>query len=247
MKDSTKSNLRRGALAIGAGAAGLGGAALLRKKKLRIGTPLSKSKVVSSGGVYARQAAGRAVELAERIDDRLREFDAIPLAEEPYSWEGSSSCCAPSVEPKKPRFPSMYIGRTKAPKLLKMGGEGRAVIEYKIKSRSVDEDTPDGQPLYGANIEIRSIEEMPAETGLESTHFLREFAGGQRDRDGAGRFQAGNIPSADEFAIADAAGRTGRKVAVGAGLAAAAGGAALIAKKRGIKFPALRGAVPRLA
>ncbi len=222
------------------------GSALARKKRLRIGTPLSKSKVVTNVPAATRTAAGRAVDLAERIDERLREFDAIPLVEEPYQWETSS--CIGSPEPKKPRFPSMFINRTKAPKLLKMGGEGRAVIEYKIRSRNVDEDTPDGQPLYGANIEIRSIEEMPAETGLESTLFLREFAGGQRERDGAGRFQPGNVPSADEFAIADAAGKSGRKIAAGAALATGASlaGAAFVGR-RGRGLFKLRNGAPRLS
>ena len=314
------SALKKTAL-IGGGvlAAGAGGAALaLRKKpKLRIGTPLSKSKVVNYNPIKTRQATGRVVDMGARLDAVLRNFQAISTAEEPYNY----SPCGPSLDGgRKPNFPSLYLSRSTDKGLMKMQGEGTAVVNYKIRSRSIDENTEDGVPLYGASIEIRSIEPIAGEeqeSELSETLYLREFGSmGQqrlkrvegalmkklkmtgadtskfnttmrpvwkkqdanlektlpraikrnegvmplgplparkkimakdpaaaerkraamfepkrefaeaRDRDGEGRYSAGNVPGADDYAIAGAVAPKKRSV-LGAGLVGgAAGGAA---------------------
>lgn len=160
-----------GALALGAG--GHAGAKLLRKKKLRVGTPVSKSKVVNYTPMKTRQAAGRVVEMSARLDAVLRNFAAIDTEEVPYEYGDSY----PSAGNRKPSFPCLYLSRSKDKGLMKMPGEGQAVVNYKVKSRNVSEDTEDGVPLYGANIEIRSIEPMEGGgTELGETLFLREFA-----------------------------------------------------------------------
>lgn len=160
-----------GALALGAG--GHAGAKLLRKKKLRVGTPLSRSQVVNHTPIKTRQAAGRVVEMSARLDAVLREFAAIDTEEVPYDYGDSY----PSAGNRKPSFPCLYLNRSKDKGLMKMAGEGQAVVNYKVKSRNVSEDTEDGVPLYGANIEIRSIEPMEGGgTELGETLFLREFA-----------------------------------------------------------------------
>jgi hypothetical protein len=164
-----------GALAIGAG--GAGAARLLRKQKLagRIGTPLSKSKIVGHMPGKTRQATGRVVELSARLDAVLRDFTEISTEEQPYSYGGYDG---PSI--KKPRFASLHLSRATDKGLMKLPGEGRAVISYKVKSRRVDEDTEDGVPLYGGDIEVRSIEPIGEDGGtdLSETLYLRELAGG---------------------------------------------------------------------
>ena len=57
---------------------------------------------------------------------------------------------------------------------------------------------------------------------LSSPLLLREF-GVARDRDGEGRYSAGNVPGADDYAIAGMARK--KKVAVGAGAGVLAAGA----------------------
>lgn len=304
-------------LLVGGGALGLaaGGAALSKGKKLRIGTPLSKSKVVKYMPQKTRQVVGRVVEMGNKLDAILRQFAAIDTAQEPWSYSG----CCDSDMPKKPNFPSLYISRSKDAGLMKMQGEGKAVVSYRVTSRNVDESKDDGIPLYGANIEVRSIEAIPGsdedEEELSDTLFLRELAGGYvntdegvkkesgkgahlkrnagkyiggvlapgslgitlaggylvdkhrkkkniaatgelekkqpwkakgevvskkdlsstiflrhfavaRDRDGEGRFASGNIPSPDDYAIANQASRK-KKVAAGLGAGAVLTGAAL--------------------
>jgi hypothetical protein len=135
MKDSKErkplSGAKKAVITAGAWGGGvLGGAAagmLVRRKKLRIGTPLSKVSVAKHMPIKLRQAVGRELSaITERIGDHLREFGSI-----------------------------------------------------------------------------------------ESTLFLREFAG-DRDRDGAGRFANGRVPSADDFAIAAASRKKKAAVAAGA-------------------------------
>ena len=241
-----------------------------------------------------------------RLDAVLHQFQAISTAEEPYNY----SPCGPSLGGGgKMNFPSLYLSRSTDKGLMKMQGEGTAMVNYKIRSRSIDENTEDGVPLYGASIEIRSIEpiagEVEEESELSETLFLREFAvparsvtklmktsklnplairktgmGGEfrvapkgaavkgpkgyftddikdargtaadllkrkragqevgfssplylrsfgvaRDRDGEGRYSAGNVPGADDYAIAGAVAPK-KKSLLGAGVAGLAGGAA---------------------
>lgn len=221
------SNKRRGlkiaaGTLAGAGLLSAGGHYIAGKKKLRIGTPLSKVTVAKHVPIKLRKATGRVVDMAERVGERLREFTAISTEELPYS----SGLCGYQ---DKPNFPSLYLSRSTNPALMKMPGEGQAVVNYKIRRREIDESREDGQPLYGGSIEIRSIEPIAGEeeegAELESTLFLREF-GVSRDRDGEGRFASGNIPGPDDFAVAQAARR--KKVAAGAGVGALAGGALLV-------------------
>jgi len=63
---------------------------------------------------------------------------------------------------------------------------------------------------------------------LGSTLFLHQFAG-ERDRDPEGRFDRGDVAKPDDFAAAGMAGK--KKLAMGAGLGVAAGGAALASPK----------------
>jgi hypothetical protein len=115
--------------------------------------------------------------LLERLDARLKEF--ISTEELPYG----SGLMGPS---EKPNFPALYLSRSTDPGLMKLPGEGSAMVRYKVKRREIDESRDDGQPLYGASIEIREIEpvaEEAEETGLESTVFLKEFAGGYVNTD----------------------------------------------------------------
>ena len=228
--DDRPGNLKKAAVGGGALAAagGLAALALRRKSKLRIGTPLSKAKVVASGGTTARQAAGKVMDMSERIDAQLRQFASLDIAQEPYNYD----YCAPPVSPRKPNFPTLFIDRSKDAGLMKMPGTGTATITYKVKRRNVDEDREDGVPLYGANIEIQSMEPVGTVKGLESTLFLHHFAEG-RDRDGAGRFAAGHVPSPTDYAIAGAVPKKKAALGVGAGVAAAGGAAALLGTKRG--------------
>lgn len=142
------SPLKRAALigggALALGAAGGGTAALLRKKKLRIGTPLSKVTVAKHMPTKLKQAVGRELSVHERLDALLKNFEAVSTAEE-----------------------------AAAPLFLRTFGEGR-------------------------------------------------------DRDGEGRYSAGNIPSSDDYAIAAAARK--KKVAVGIGAGGALAGAAVLGK-----------------
>lgn len=114
------------------------------------------------------RAVRRAVELSERVGDRLREF--VSTEELPYSYglggEGE----------RKPNYPSLYLSRSTDPGLMKLPGEGTATVKYRVKRREIDESREDGQPLYGASIEIQSLDPVAEETGLESTVFLKEFA-----------------------------------------------------------------------
>lgn len=322
MKNQSESRpagtLKKAAL-IGAGglAVAAGGRALLRKKpKLRIGTPLSKSKVVTNNPAVARKATGRVVEMSARLDAVLHEF--VDIAQEPWGSSYPSMCDMPS----KPNFPTLYIDRSKDAALMKMPGVGTATVTYKIKRRNVDEDREDGVPLYGANIEIQSLEPVAAvkETGLESTLFLREFAGGYvntdegvkrehgagghlnrhaakyigagvlgplgvaggyfidkkrrktnvedtkheeklpwkskgkvvakdlsstlflhqfaeaRDRDGAGRFAAGSVPSPTDYAVAGSVAKKKPTAALATGAGAVLAGAAVAGTKPGRKL-----------
>jgi hypothetical protein len=114
------------------------------------------------------KAVRRAVELSERVGDRLKEF--VSTEEVPYSYGlgGGSDM--------KPNFPSLYLSRSTDASLMKMPGEGSAMVKYRIKRREIDESREDGQPLYGASIEIQSLDPVAdEETGLESTVFLKEF------------------------------------------------------------------------
>lgn len=234
MKDSTKKTVA-GAGAVAAGTAGA--AILLRRKKLaRIGTPVSKSAVVKHMPGKTRQVTGRVMDMAERVDSRLKEF----ISTEELPWSGG--LCGSGYD--KPSFPSLYLSRSTDASLMKMPGEGTAMVNYKIRSRTTDESRDDGQPLYGASIEIRSIEPIAEEVEegaeLSETLFLKHFAEA-RDRDGEGRYAAGNIPGADDFAIASQAAKKkpgmglGKKVAIGAGAAlagAGVGGASLALRRK---------------
>ena len=126
-----------------------------------------------------------------RLDAVLHQFEVISTAEEPYGYGGSY----PSDSPRKPNFPSLYLSRSTDKGLMKMQGEGTALVNYKIKSRSIDENGDDGMPLYGASIEIRSIApvagEVEEESELSETLFLREFAGGWKDENSYGVDAAG--------------------------------------------------------
>ena len=255
-------------------------------------------------------------DLCARIDDHLHEFEAIDLGEE-RSWDSSGTR----------HYPSLYISGKKEAALLKMPRDGKAVVGFRVRRRNIDETHADGEPRYGADIEITDIEPLPeAEEEVEmhavDAEFLKEFGSmsgnrlyrveqamlkklrksgrymtrdinetmrksgvwpkqqavlegsinrgmarlragkpggnpkggmlkdagrspsrlqelearivghlhefaGERDRDSAGRFSAGSVPSPDDYAIAEAA-RKKKKMAIGGGVAgvAALGGLA---------------------
>jgi hypothetical protein len=303
------SGAKKAAIAAGAFGGGVlaGGAHAMLKgrvKKVRIGTPVSKVSVVRHMPIKLRQATGRVVsDLSERIEGHLHEFEAVDLREEPYSG------CDPDA---KPCFPSLYLSGKKDKGLMNLPTVGKAMIDYKVKRRHVDESREDGVPRYGADIEIQSIEhvEMPEEDEEEGAELsrplsirefgssgqaslrrkmvgltkdgdftaarkiqkkaaiidrkksivipsgrldpalgglfkqadawdkankalpsrrglaariddhLREFAG-ERERDPAGRFAAGRVPSPDDFAIASQARKKKAAAGVAAGVATA--------------------------
>jgi hypothetical protein len=113
------------------------------------------------------KAVRRAVELSERVGDRLKEF--VSTEEVPYSYGLGG------ISENKPSYPSLYLSRSTDASLMKMPGEGSAMVKYRIKRREIDESREDGQPLYGASIEIQSLDPVADETGLESSVFLKEF------------------------------------------------------------------------
>lgn len=163
----------------------------------------------------------RARALSESIDGSLREFGAIDTQRKPWSYECSSSSA--------PSYPTFYIDRSPSPEVMGLTGEGEAKITYKVVSRSVDEDTQDGVPLYGVNLRVTSIEPVkaaakPAPAKAMAARFtVRELAE-DRQRDGAGRFAAGSVPGPEDFALAKKkkAGLLGGGLLAGGGLAAMA-------------------------
>lgn len=117
-------------------------------------------------------------DLSARIDEHLREFQAIDLRE-----ESSSDCC---LSPVRAYFPSLYLSGKKDKGLMNLPTVGKAMIDYKVRRRHVDEGRDDGVPRYGADIEIQSIEhvEMPEvddddddEAELSRPLSITEFAG----------------------------------------------------------------------
>jgi hypothetical protein len=119
--------------------------------------------------------------LLERLDARLKEF--ISTEELPYG----GGLCGSSYD--KPNYPSLYLSRSTDPGLMKLPGEGSAMVRYKVKRREIDESREDGQPLYGASIEIQSLEPVEEEEEFErqtsniERRTLKEFAGGYVNTD----------------------------------------------------------------
>jgi hypothetical protein len=111
--------------------------------------------------------------------------------------------------------------------IMNLPSTGKAIVDYRVKNRNIDETSVDGEPRYGADIEVFSIEayeeeEAEEETGLRALENFINF--GPRDRNEQGQFSPGSSTSPDDFRAAGSL--TKKKVAIGAGGLLAAGGAA---------------------
>jgi hypothetical protein len=120
----------------------------------------------------------RLLELASSVDAHLRQFGAVDLRREPYSWESPDA---------QPSGPGLYINGVKDKALMNLPTTGKAVVEYRIKRRNINEDNRDGVPTYGADIDVFSIEdyddeeEEEGETGLSAVERFINFEGGYSD------------------------------------------------------------------
>lgn len=164
----------------------------------------------------------RLLELASSVDAHLRQFGAVDLRREPYSWESPDA---------QPSGPSLYINGVKDKALMNLPTTGKAVVEYRIKRRSINEDNRDGVPTYGADIDVFSIEdyeeeEEEGETGFSALERFINFA--DRDRNEQGQFAPGSSVSPENFRIAGVAMKKKKVAAAAAGVAGAAGIAATL-------------------
>jgi len=103
----------------------------------------------------------RLLQLAAVIDQHLHQFDAVDLRREPSPWDCSTSA---------PSGPGLYISRVKDKGIMNLPTTGKAIVDYRVKNRNIDETSVDGEPRYGADIEVFSIqsyEEEEAEEGEE--------------------------------------------------------------------------------
>jgi len=95
----------------------------------------------------------RLLQLAAVVDERLNQFGAIDLREEP------GSCF---IGDSKPYYPKLYLSGKKDKALMSLPGEGTAQIAYRVLRRNIDETGVNG-PTYGADIEVQSIEPVAEE------------------------------------------------------------------------------------
>lgn len=86
------------------------------------------------------------------VRDLLTEFAKLDLGSKPETYP-----CAPcdsSAVPRRRYFPTVYISDQEKP--IDLPDEGKAVIEYKVRGRSMNER--DGKKRHSADIEIHTIE-----------------------------------------------------------------------------------------
>lgn len=94
------------------------------------------------------------------VCDLLTEFAKLDLGSKPEAY---SSGCSPCDVPRRRYFPTVYISDQEKP--IDLPDEGKAVIEYKVRGRSMNER--DGKKRHSADIEIHTIEpgKSPSRTG----------------------------------------------------------------------------------
>ena len=171
--------------------------------------------------------------LSAAIDSQLHEFEKMSLGRQ---REVYPSCESP-VASDPVIYPNLWLNNlTKAPKL---GDEGRAVIDYKVESRS--SNRRNGKPeKHSVDMKVLAIEPIKGKKGRSSTKkknfesldyqidsILTEFA--DRNRDGGGRYVAGQSGAGvDDFRAAHGTGKRKLLKRV-AGVAALAGAGGLVA------------------
>lgn len=175
----------------------------------------------------------RLIELASSVDAHLRQFGAVDLRREPYSWESPDA---------QPSGPSLYISGVKDKALMNLPTIGKAVVEYRVKRRNIDETHRDGQPTYGADIDVLSIEdyddEEEEETGFSALERFINFEGGYSDADTQKVYDRRKNQIEERVVLEkEKGGKALLKRNVGLGVGAA-GGALLghIANKKGLKL-----------
>lgn len=195
----------------------------------------------------------RLQELAAKVDDRLSEFEVdLGHTVEPYVP------MVPERERPKKRveYPTLWVNGRKDRGIFDLPKKGKAVINYRVKSRSVRDDNSDGKERFSTDIEIRSIDpikpkkatrgnvELSARERLQELSSrvdeqLQEFDG--RARDDAGRYAQGDAPpSPGDMATVYKAGAKKKKRKIAAILGATGAVAA------GAALPGSRKAAARL-
>jgi len=106
---------------------------------------------------------------AAAIEERMREFAAVDLGK---TSEGYIGDCSPSVS--APYYPSLYVSDRKDAKLSEIPAKGKAIIEYRLRSRSVNY-AKDGTETHSSDIEVQSID---PQTHLEAILARYDFARG---------------------------------------------------------------------
>jgi hypothetical protein len=178
----------------------------------------------------------------EQVHGMLTEFAKIDLGEK---YEDRYGCCLPETPKNKVYYPSVYIaGDVGKRDLSTIPEEGKAVVEYRVKERSVREDDS-GKKRQTTVLEIRSFEPDKSKDSKgkenaagESAKLVKELQAsmeevltrfeaplGARERDGAGRYVANETGGADPLTMRQAYGPSNKETLKTA--AAAAGGALL--------------------
>lgn len=195
--------------------------------------PPEAAPMKPAGGTGAPPAGGGGTNL-EAVR-RVRELAALDLGERPKDHLGG--CESSPGERRRVHYPTLYIsGKNK--KVLNLPRSGKAVIRYRVKSRSERSDTIDGD-RYTSDVEVRSIEPVKKAGKLKALSArvdeqLHEFV---RPRDPEGRYSEGeSAPTPEDMAVVTQRDRKKRRkaAAAGAGAAAAVGAAALPVTRRGV-------------
>jgi hypothetical protein len=152
-------------------------------------------------------------QLSAAIEERLQQFEAIPLKREgdEYGYCGGMSA------------PTLYVSGRKDSKVFDLPKEGKATIAYRLRSKSVNY-RDDGTETYSTDIQVESIEPKGFEAILAKYDF-------ERARDGGGRFSPGQQVSSDEMASAYLKPKKKKKDALLAGAGAAGLTAAALTPK----------------
>jgi hypothetical protein len=199
----------------------------------------------------------RLVELAARIDGAF-EFNKVNLGRP--SPDFSSPCGSMSLGKTTTYYPTLWL--EPQDQELNLPDSGKAIIEYKVKRRTVTET--DGKKRYEASIEVQSIEPMEGKAkkkpGLPGAAKPMKFAvrpghviAFTKVRNAMGEFAPNDGSAIDESMMARAYGAPSvvrRSLGGGkAGHAVASGGkatAALLTGRRATSLPVIRRAASRL-
>lgn len=122
----------------------------------------------------------------------------------------STDSCYPLASSSRKYFPALYVSRDSDDKDLQgMPSKGKAVVEYRVRSRTVSEDG-DGKKRTSADIEIQSIEPITNKVRALSAKIdahLHEFADGIEDprpRDPMGQFSGAQTQGLDPMTMKQA-------------------------------------------